>query len=165
VTVPKSSLLVRNHQRANPVNLPLLRRMLRFLLEDLLDRRHFDLGIHLVGSAEITRLNESFLGHRGVTDVIAFDYSQTSVKALHGEVFVCLPVALEQARRFRSSWQQEVVRYVVHGVLHLCGYDDCTPARRREMKRAENAVMRRLAARFSFTELRVLRKRGGRKTE
>jgi rRNA maturation RNase YbeY len=155
VTARKNSLLARNHQRAHPVNLRLLRRIVRFLLEDLLDRRRFDLGIHLVGTAEITRLNEFFLRHRGVTDVIAFDYSQTSVKALHGEVFVCLPVALQQARRFRSSWQQEVVRYAVHGVLHLCGYDDCTPARRREMKRAEIAALGRLVARFCLADLGV----------
>jgi len=165
VTVPKSSLLVRNHQRAYRVNLRLFRRIVRFFLQDLVKRRSFELDLHLVGAPEITRLNESFVRHRGVTDVIAFDYSDHSAQVLRGEVFVCLPEAMVQARRFRTSWQHELVRYAVHGVLHLCGYEDSTPSKRRKMKRAENAALRRLAAQFSFADLRVLTKRGGRKTE
>ena len=60
---------------------------------------------------------------------------------------------MTQAKEFKSSWQAEVVRYVVHGVLHLLGYDDLKPHLRREMKRAENRLVRRLGQRFSFAQL------------
>jgi len=72
---------------------------------------------------------------------------------LHGEIFVCVDEALLQARRFRTTWQSEVVRYIVHGVLHLCGYSDQTSRERQQMKRAENQLLARLAARFSFAKL------------
>jgi len=67
------------------------------------------------------------LRHAGATDVIAFDYS---IRASHlrGEIFICVDEALVQARRFRTTWQSESVRYVVHGVLHLLGFDDRRPA-------------------------------------
>jgi len=60
---------------------------------------------------------------------------------------------MTQAKEFQSSWQAEVVRYVVHGVLHLLGYDDLKPALRRRMKREENRLMRLLAREFTFARL------------
>ena len=62
-------------------------------------------------------------------------------------------MAVKQAKEFQSSWQSEVVRYVVHGVLHLLGYDDLQPALRRRMKREENRLVRRLAKRFALAQL------------
>ena len=72
---------------------------------------------------------------------------------LHGELFICVEVALAQAKQFKTSWQSEVVRYVVHGVLHLLGHDDLQAGRRRRMKREENRLVRRLARRFSLAQL------------
>ena len=72
---------------------------------------------------------------------------------LHGELFICVDVALAQAKEFKSSWQAEVVRYVVHGVLHLLGHDDLKPHLRRKMKREENRLVRRLSRRFSLAQL------------
>jgi probable rRNA maturation factor len=51
---------------------------------------------------------------------------------LHGEIFICPEVAATQAREFRTSWQEEIVRYCVHGLLHLRGYDDVRAADRRK---------------------------------
>jgi len=72
---------------------------------------------------------------------------------LHGELFICIDDAVAQARPFRTTWQSEIVRYVVHGILHLQGFDDSTPDARRKMKRQENHLMRALAKRFSFHQL------------
>jgi probable rRNA maturation factor len=60
---------------------------------------------------------------------------------------------VQQARRFRTTWQSELVRYVVHGVLHLLGYDDRDSRARRRMKAAEDALVRRLARQYIFREL------------
>jgi probable rRNA maturation factor len=150
---PTASVLVRNRQRAQKLDLRLLRRMVRTLCAEVLARAAVDVGIQIVGSAEIIRLNEAFLRHQGATDVITFSYAEPGSGALHGEIFVCLPEAFSQARCFRTTWQQELARYVVHGVLHLCGYDDQTPATRRRMKRAEDAALRQLAVQYCFQEL------------
>jgi probable rRNA maturation factor len=92
------------------------------------------------------------MGHEGPTDVITFDYGENGTRnthhALHGEIFICVDVALTQARKFRTTWQSEVVRYIVHALLHLCGYDDLKPAGQRVMKRCENQLVRKLTTRF-----------------
>lgn len=72
---------------------------------------------------------------------------------IHGELFVCLDEAVGQSRRFKTIWQSELVRYLVHGVLHLIGHDDRLPAARRQMKREENRLLAQLARRFSFRRL------------
>jgi probable rRNA maturation factor len=136
--------------------MPLLRQVTNTLLAELLPRKVLELAIYIVGSVEMTHLNETFLGHSGSTDVITFDYSeraspenQTSSPeeaAICGEIFVCLDEAVAQAGRFRTTWQMELTRYVVHGVLHLCGFDDKRTAARRRMKRAEARLLRRLAS-------------------
>ena len=52
---------------------------------------------------------------------------------------------MKQAREFGTTWQSEVVRYVIHGLLHLRGHDDLKPAERRVMKREENRLLKRVA--------------------
>src|SRR5690242_3132921 len=116
-----SSLSVRNRHHTRTVDCRLLSRLTRTLLRELVDRNSFDFSIYLVSASEITGLNEEFLKHRGPTDVITFDYGDDGTpEFLSGEIFVCVDEAVKQAQRFRTSWQCELVRYVVHGILHLC---------------------------------------------
>ena len=74
-------------------------------------------------------------------------------KHLHGEIFICIDDAVKQARQFRTTWQSELVRYLIHGVLHLVGYDDLTPAGRCVMKREENCLLGMLSRQFSLRRL------------
>jgi probable rRNA maturation factor len=115
-----------------------------------------ELGVNLVGAREMTLVNETFLRHEGSTDVITFDHTdcppKTTSPALHGELFICVDEAVQQARRFRTSWQSEVVRYLIHGVLHLRGHDDRRASDRRKMKREENRLVRRLGRKFSLAQ-------------
>jgi probable rRNA maturation factor len=127
-----------------------LRPIVRSLVDQLRPDAKIDLAICLTDADEITQLNEMFVKHKGATDVITFDYSEPSLgqsqpNPLHAEIFICLDEALRQARRFRTTWQSELVRYLVHGVLHLSGFDDRAPARRRQMKRAEDRWVRQLS--------------------
>jgi len=102
----------------------------------------------------MTELNERFLQHAGSTDVITFDYVEPgSEPLLHGELFLCVDEAKVQSTRYATTWQSELVRYLVHGVLHLCGYDDRTTAQRRKMKAAENRLLAELSLRFNLKKL------------
>lgn len=133
--------------------------MIKALLSEMLQISRADLAIHLVAAAEIARLNEDFLHHAGSTDVITFDYLEDAppgtkhAESLHGEIFICVSEAVAQARRFRTSWHSEVVRYCIHGVLHLLGFDDLKPAARRRMKRAEGRLLREFSRHFPPTKL------------
>ncbi|HYG36265.1 MAG TPA: rRNA maturation RNase YbeY [Clostridia bacterium] len=153
------TLTLRNRQRIQPVDLRLLRGVVRALLQDLLHLETFELSIHVVGAPEMTHLNETFLRHEGSTDVITFDYSDPALPSfLGGDIFVCMDEAVRQAKRFRVTWQNELVRYIVHGVLHLQGYDDHRKADRRKMKAAETRLLQKLAAQFPLPKLGKRRK-------
>jgi len=154
-------LVVRNRQRARPLNTKFLREIVRVLLVEELSQDDFEIGVAIIGEEAMIRMNEGYLRHEGSTDVITFDYMDASrPKGLAGEIFVCLDEALAQAPRFRVSWQNELVSYVVHGILHLSGYDDKTAAARKNMKREENRLMRRLGRRLELNQLNSAPRRG-----
>ena len=141
-------------QRARTLDRTRLRRLTRDLLEDLLGRADYELGVHFIGEAEMARLNESFLGHEGSTDVITFNHQENlDSKQLYGEIFISVDDALVHARRFRVRWPCEVARYLIHGVLHLEGFDDTDPSARRAMKRRENRLLKELSVRFDLGKM------------
>ena len=152
--VRRQLVTVRNRQRSGAVNVRQLRRIIITLLVDHLGVTEFHLNICLVSALEMARLNEKYLRHKGPTDVLAFDYRDAARPGpLFGEIFVCVEEACAQARRFRTTWQSEVVRYVIHGLLHLCGYDDRHSRQRQKMKRAENRLLSLLSRQFSLRSL------------
>lgn len=149
-----NALEVHNRQRRRWVDCRLLENILQVLLADHLKKEASQLEINIVNAAGMSRLNERFLRHRGPTDVLAFDYRESiDHNALFGELFVCVDEATVQAARFSTTWQSELVRYAVHGILHLLGYEDHKPERRREMKRLENRLLKGLARRFTLKKL------------
>lgn len=89
------------------------------------------------------RINREFLGHRGSTDVISFPLEEGP--PAEGEVYVNLDRARVQARTYGVPETNEIVRLVVHGTLHLLGYDDTTPPLRRRMKIREDRYVEALA--------------------
>jgi probable rRNA maturation factor len=167
------NLVIANRQRTKKINLRFLKLVAAELFAEL-EIAEAELGIHLVRAQEMARVNWQFLQHEGSTDVITFDHAEPGRAgsplpaarqqkrggahgamrpAIHGEIFICVDDALQQAKVFGTSWQAEVIRYTVHGVLHLLGYDDQKPHLRREMKREENRLVRRLEGKFSFAQL------------
>jgi len=148
-------LVLRNRQKARSVNLASLRSLILGLLRGPLGLDRFELCLHLVDADEIAALNWRYLRHQGSTDVISFDHAASGIpfsdghragappgSSLHGEIFISLDDAVAAAKRFGVSWQSELARYVIHGLLHLRGYDDRDPASRRAMKREENRLLR-----------------------
>jgi len=152
VDQPTRILTFQNRQRTCALDLRLLRRIARHLIECELKLVNYEIGFHLVDATEMAGINERFLQHHGSTDVITFDHG-SSPERLHGEVFVSLPDAVKQAREFGTTWQSELVRYLVHALLHLSGHDDRQANRRRVMKREENRLLRRARSRFELGEL------------
>jgi len=155
-------LTIRNRHRTRAIDVRLLRQIARELLVVLLDLKRVELGLTLVAAPEMARINWQFLQHEGSTDVITFDHTEAQIsrrkpsaagEVINGELFICLDDAVAQARRFGTSWPAELVRYIVHGVLHLCGHDDHETTARRRMKREENRLVRALGARFTLRDL------------
>ncbi len=152
------NIVIANRQRTKKINLRLLKQITSALLAELkIEEAEF--GINLVGTREMTLVNETFLQHEDSTDVITFDHAEKRKaesgkrKNLYGELFVSVDDAVTQAKQFKASWQSEIVRYIVHGVLHLQGFDDSRADARRKMKREENRLLQLLAKKFSLAQI------------
>jgi probable rRNA maturation factor len=91
----------------------------------------------LVDRATMTRVHEDFLGDPTETDVITFPY---------GEILICPAVARDHATAHKQSVDDEVLLYGLHGLLHLAGYDDTTPAAARRMAAAQAKLLKRVLA-------------------
>jgi probable rRNA maturation factor len=151
---PRNVFSIQSRQSTRRINLRFVRKIISVCLAELLSVEAFELGVQFVNDREMTRVNEGYLQHAGSTDVITFDYLETRSPSstIFGDIYICIDEAIRQAKRFRTSWQQELVRYAAHGILHLSGYDDRTARLRSEMKREENRLMKALARRFDRFE-------------
>jgi probable rRNA maturation factor len=102
-----------------------------------------DLSLAFLTDAALARLHGRFLGDPSATDVITFGGDPAGAAA--GEICVSPEAAARHAGRAAARLSREVTLYVVHGWLHLAGYDDTSPAAKRSMRRAEARAMRILA--------------------
>jgi len=140
------AIWLRTHLRRTSVRLAPLRRVTQSVLEQA-GYPSAHLSLTLVGKARMQRLNRTYRQHDYATDVLAFpmqDSSQSPVAFL-GDVVICLPVALSQASRFGNTPDEELLRLLIHGTLHLLGYDHETTEREaKRMKRKEQTILQRL---------------------
>lgn len=104
-------------------------------------RSRASVAVVFIDSRRSRSLNRRYLGHDWVTDVLSF--SLAPAPAIEGEVYVNLDRARTQADQLGLQYGNEVLRLVVHGVLHLLGYDDRAPVRRRKMHDRQEVLVRR----------------------
>lgn len=83
-----------------------------------------DLYIAIVGDKLIKRLSYEYLNQRHITDVLSFDLSDSGSKAVSGQIIVNAQLAKKKAATLRISPKTELAMYIIHGLLHLIGYDD-----------------------------------------
>ena len=101
------------------------------------------LGVILGDHALVHDLNREWLGHDVETDVVSFvlDEEAQAAGRIDGEVYVDLDTAAERAAEFGVTPDVEALRYVAHGVLHLCGHDDATDPQRDAMRGLEDRYL------------------------
>lgn len=97
-----------------------------------------DLSIVLADHQTVRQLNQSYLNHDYDTDVLSFPLNDTEATGVDGEVYIDLDTARERHEEFGVSFEEEVLRYTAHGVLHLIGYEDDTPDKKEQMRVLEN---------------------------
>ena len=132
---------VRNLQNLKKVNLSKLKIQIKKILR-LLRREHNTVYIVLVDNATIKELNKLFLRKSYPTDVLAFPLDDKYSQDLLGEVIVSVEQAGRNSRRYRTSWEKELVLCVIHGILHLVGYDDNNATQRAKMQRKEKDLLK-----------------------
>ena len=93
-----------------------------------------------VDDEEILRINREFIGHDYYTDHIGFDNTQGNILA--GDTYISLDTVRTNAELFKTTYEEELDRVIIHSILHLCGIDDQTPEQRQEMEDAENQALK-----------------------
>ena len=94
--------------------------------------RSGDIFVWVIADRRMSRLHQQFLGKTGPTDVLTFQ---------HGEIFISVETAKRHARVFGNSLVRELQLYIVHGLLHLHGFDDRTQSGARKMKKAQEKIL------------------------
>ncbi|MDD4919526.1 MAG: rRNA maturation RNase YbeY [Bacteroidales bacterium] len=100
-----------------------------------------DIGIIFCNSEYMLQLNKKYLNHDHYTDVITFTYSEKNSKRLSGDVFVDPETVFFNASKYEQTKEQELLRVIIHGILHMSGMNDQTPEERKCMSRAEDAAL------------------------
>jgi len=115
--------------------------------------------ISFVGPRVMARINKDFLNHQGITDVISFVYDKDidndwTENEITIELIISVDFAIKEgAERKDSSYEYELVLYIVHGMLHAVGEDDLDDKSRKIMRRREKEVMTKLQKEFCFKDI------------
>ena len=85
----------------------------------------------------LLKLNKEYLSHDTLTDILTFTLSETSFPII-SEIYISIDRVKENAEELRVSFEEELKRVMIHGILHLCGYKDKTPGQKKIMRAKEN---------------------------
>lgn len=107
------------------------------------------LSINFIDSEKIKRINKEYLQHDFSTDVITFNYS-CSKNEFDGEIFISIEDAAYFANKYETTINSELNRLVIHGILHLKGFDDLNRKNKMKMKKTENNLLNK----YNFSLLR-----------
>jgi len=133
---------VQSRQRRVVVSVARLAGVARTALASL-GRADRDLDVAVVGDREMRRLNARYLGRASPTDVLAFGLDGPGPSPLLGQVIISADTAARQARRLGIATALEMDLLLVHGLLHLVGYDDHDPGQARLMHEREREILSR----------------------
>lgn len=144
---------ISNFQRKIPISIPKVQTVLRLACRKL-KFNSADLSVVFVGERRMRRLNREYLGHDDVTDVITFNFGDIchlersersqDKNIIYGEIIICPAVAARHAKRYGNTCEREIILCAVHGILHLCGYDDRSPEDVKRMRQKETEILKRI---------------------
>ncbi|MDE7380756.1 MAG: rRNA maturation RNase YbeY [Muribaculaceae bacterium] len=98
-----------------------------------------DLAYRFCSEEDILRYNNQYLGHDYYTDIITFDYTEGDI--IGGDIFISVDTIASNAEDLKLPYRDELLRVIVHGVLHLCGINDHGPGEREIMEQEENKAL------------------------
>lgn len=102
-------------------------------------RKVGEIGYLFVDDEKILEVNREYLGHDYYTDVITFDYDEDDT--VSGDIVISLDTVRSNAQLFGKTYEDELYRVIIHGILHLCGINDKGPGEREIMEAAENKAL------------------------
>jgi probable rRNA maturation factor len=150
---PPPPLAIEISGRTGAAHIPYLRRNLT-RAHEILRPALRELSLALVGNARMAELHEQYMNIPGPTDVLTFELDHDGRgRVTAGEVVVCVPYALREAARRGVPARDELLLYALHGMLHLCGYDDLTDRDFAKMHKREDEILNQLGIGAVFAHL------------
>ncbi|MBN1527336.1 MAG: rRNA maturation RNase YbeY [Candidatus Omnitrophica bacterium] len=125
----------------------------------LATKKRAELDIVFVDARAMRRLNKRYKGSSRLTDVLSFKMGieGRGVKRFVGAIAVCPCAARKNAKAFGTRFEEELALYVIHGILHLYGYDDVTKAGRERMSKRQNAILRKICESVGLSKVSMPR--------
>ena len=114
-------------------------RWIRQVIIEYFHRKPGDITYIFCSDEEILRMNKSYLNHDYYTDIITFDYSEGDM--ISGDLFISLETVKTNSEKFGTEYDEELYRVMIHGILHLCGYEDKTPEEKKMMRVKEDEAL------------------------
>lgn len=102
-------------------------------------RKTGDITYIFCSEEKILEINLQYLNHDYFTDIITFDYSEKNV--ISGDIFISPETLKTNAIQFNVTFEEELLRIIIHGILHLCGQDDKTPESKLQMTAKEDKAL------------------------
>lgn len=102
-------------------------------------KKQGDITYIFCSDAEILRINNTYLNHDYYTDIITFDYSEGD--KISGDLFISLQTVKTNSEKFKTDYIEELQRVMIHGILHLCGFEDKTSAGKKIMRAKEDEAL------------------------
>jgi probable rRNA maturation factor len=109
------------------------------LIENIVTSEKFvpgEINIIITSDKNLIKINRQFLKHNYYTDVISFSYNNKEI--INGEVYLSLDTVKKNAINYNVSLNRELLRVIIHGILHLCGYEDDTEKKKQIMREKED---------------------------
>lgn len=116
---------------------------LKLWIKTIVDKEKYALGaINYIfcSDDELLEINIKHLNHNTFTDIITFDYTEN--KKISSDIFISIDRVIENSKKFNTTFENELHRVMIHGVLHLCGYKDKTKPDAELMRKKENAALK-----------------------
>lgn len=141
------SIVVRNLNKKHRLNEKFIKKLTADILKVLRKPRSAELEIIFLSDSAMRLLNRRYKARNISTDVLSFELGEL------GEVIISSDTALRNSRIFNTSFEEELVLYIIHGILHLFGYDDETAAAKNRMSKKENGIRERICGKENLSKV------------
>ena len=139
-TASGNKVTISNRQKTITISVSRLRKLVEFVAAA--EGRGIDaVDVAIVDADEIASLNSRYLGKGEVTDVLSFDLSEAGSHDISAQIIVCGDVAAEEGSSHGLSAEDELMLYIIHGLLHLMGYDDAEAEQAERMKTRQEELL------------------------
>ncbi|MGB9664176.1 MAG: rRNA maturation RNase YbeY [Ignavibacteria bacterium] len=121
----------------------------------LVDKQFESVSINFVSDEKLLQMNKEHLNHDYYTDILTFTFSNEPITT---EIFISFERAFENAKKYKSDYEDEILRLITHGILHSTGLNDQSTTEKIKMRKAENKILKSIVKSKFIKKFKVLDK-------